>query len=399
MTNQAKPPPISGDAIPRGKRTAFQTVTLFAGLAIAFLTGEILLRAAHVFNHRSGTSLQELLERSRQSSPDEAKGEVSLRGLIQPSAHSNIVYEAKPGLTGLFRNRPFAINRHGQRGPERSLAKPPGVYRIVGLGDSVMFGWGVGQDEFYLAVLERELNRMPQPRPTFETLNYALPGYNTTMEVAMFEDKAMAFDPDMVVIQFVNNDFGVPNFMLREPEPWTLRRSFFVNWILRRARRIAEDDPAGLVGSNLEGLGATEREAVLDQYRHMTGPSGYRRAMSRLAALTKPRGIPVILLRGSFSKEQGDLMDRLAEAHGFHVLDIRPHTLRVLTEMGVPDDPEARKKLLWVGKSDHHPNALGHEIYAKGLMQTMTDLGIIRPPAQSSPLPPCPPATAPVALH
>src|SRR5687767_1736172 len=49
------------------------------------------------------------------------------------------------------------INSLGLRDPERTVAKPQGVRRIVLLGDSMTWGWGANDGERFSDLLEREL--------------------------------------------------------------------------------------------------------------------------------------------------------------------------------------------------------------------------------------------------
>ncbi|MFH0880793.1 MAG: SGNH/GDSL hydrolase family protein [Lentisphaerota bacterium] len=364
-------------SISKPRRMLFRTLIVAASLLFALLVVELVLRVLCMVDPRRSSTIQEQLERSRNSSMNDAQGEVSMRGLIQPSANSEIVYEAKPGLKGLFRGKPFSINRFGMRGEDYNLEKPPGMFRIAGLGDSVMFGWGVDQNDFYLKVLERKLNELPQPHPRYEVMNFALPGYNTYMEVAAFEEKALPFHPDLVIIQFVNNDFGIPHFMLRPPDPFTLEKSFLWELIATRRGWISSDDEQNLIGDRLEGLDMKKKRQVVAPYWHMVGPRGYRRAMEKLAALTRPLNIPVIILRGSYSEQQGQIINHIATAQGFHLLDIGPYSESVLSEMGLTDEEKANRALLWVGPGDHHPNALGHEIYVVGLLDKMAEMGVI----------------------
>ena len=48
----------------------------------------------------------------------------------------------------------YAHNSLGWRGPDVSRPKPPGTFRILGLGDSFTYGAGVDAAETYLARLE-----------------------------------------------------------------------------------------------------------------------------------------------------------------------------------------------------------------------------------------------------
>ena len=370
-SGNARPGPVARPGI----ASALLLLVLAVVSALAVL--EIALRVLAASGPDPGGRLEQLLERSRRAAPGDTDDPVSLRGLVRPSTNPGIVYEARPGLRGRFHGRPITINSRGMRDRELPLEKPPNTFRIAGLGDSVMFGWGVGQDETYLRVLERKLNALPPPHPRFETLNFALPGYNTAMEVAAFEAKALDFDPDLVIIQFVNNDWGVPHFMRKPVEPWARDRSFLWDFVTARLGRAAPAAEGGLLDGDLVGLEGAERAEVLEPYRPMIGADGYRRAMKRLAGLTRPRGLPLVLLRGTCSEAQRRVIDEVAAEHGIHVLDIGAWSDRVLAERGVPPTREAKRAALWVSADDHHPNALGHEIYATGLAGTLERLGVL----------------------
>lgn len=49
------------------------------------------------------------------------------------------------------------VNTLGLRGPDRPIEKPPGVARVAVLGDSVVWGWGVAEEDGMVARLEARL--------------------------------------------------------------------------------------------------------------------------------------------------------------------------------------------------------------------------------------------------
>jgi hypothetical protein len=79
-----------------------------------------------------------------------------------------------PNLTVTFLNQTVTINANGFRGDSIPIAKNPRSIRIIGIGDSVMFGWGVKDEETYLAILSRMLN-LRYPECSWEIINMALP--------------------------------------------------------------------------------------------------------------------------------------------------------------------------------------------------------------------------------
>jgi lysophospholipase L1-like esterase len=358
------------------RQTVYRAVALLLSILFALLIPEVVLRVmVHLDRMRHG-DLKQRLERS-QSEPLSADAHLSMSGLAQPSANTDIVYELKPGLDGIFCGQRLRTNSRGMRYRESPVEKPADTYRIVGLGDSVMFGWGVDQDQTYLALLEQRLNALPGTHRRFEVLNFAVPGYNTTMEVATFEQKALPFNPDLVVIQFVSNDFDVPYFMQRPDDGLSWRRSYLLDLIRVRLGWLKAATNDQLVEAGLEGLGEGQQREVLDQYRHMVGTDAYRRAMERLAALTRPRDIPVLVILGKGAPGQREVIDEVAAQNGFRLVEAKPYTDAYIRRQGIPDTKEARQKALWVSATDRHPNAAGHAIYADLLMDELIRIGVV----------------------
>ncbi|MBS3052262.1 MAG: SGNH/GDSL hydrolase family protein [Candidatus Aenigmarchaeota archaeon] len=97
------------------------------------------------------------------------------------------------------------INSDGFRDKEYSIEKPNDTFRIVVLGDSITFGWGVNNDEIYTEILEEKLNSLNNGI-NYEVLNFGVPGYNTENEVEMFKVKGTKYNPDMIIIGFNQGD-------------------------------------------------------------------------------------------------------------------------------------------------------------------------------------------------
>src|ERR1044071_4936918 len=68
-------------------------------------------------------------------------------------------------------------NALGYRDHDRPPAKPPGVRRVVSLGDSFAWGASVEFEDAYPQRLERGLSRRRRER--WEVVNLALPGMNS----------------------------------------------------------------------------------------------------------------------------------------------------------------------------------------------------------------------------
>jgi len=156
-----------------------------------------------------------MLEPGEESMPSSGitEGPVSLRAIIQSHPDDAIIYSLRPNLDLTFVRARVRTNSCGMRSPERPIKKPAGVFRIALLGDSFAFGWGVEQHETFAQRLEDNLNYISQGAPRFEVLNFGVPGYSTFQEIALFEERGLDFDPDAVLVYFVQNDFGMPFFI------------------------------------------------------------------------------------------------------------------------------------------------------------------------------------------
>lgn len=346
--------------------------SLFLGLLLVSV-GPILLtllielafRCYYHYEQQLNGSLEQQLQRAQSIEPTTLEQSPTIGALVQPSPYPDIVYELKRKASGKFLGRTFSSNSIGLRDQEYSLEKPDNTLRIIGLGDSVMFGWGVEREETFLTLIRNKLQNK-YPNQNFEVINFAVPGYNTSMEVATFEHKALAFSPDLVIIHFVENDFGVPLFMQQPKDIFDLKSSFFAEFIKKRLGALKGSEQR-LQSSSLRNLEGEKRQSVLDQYRPMIGAPGFNRAMKKLYELTHPQSIPVIVLISNAKGMMKQTVIDAASKWGFAVVELKPFVDRYMRENQPIDTVKKRKELFWVSKTDSHPNSLGHQIYGDAL--------------------------------
>jgi lysophospholipase L1-like esterase len=119
-----------------------------------------------------------------------------------------LLYELVPGgsVEFIYRGPPvtYRVNEDGLRS-DRSYArpKPPGVRRVLLLGDSVLFGLGVPVDDTLAPRLEKLL-------PGVEAINSGVGGYNTFSQRIWLETRGPAWQPDAVVVVYCPNDVDEP---------------------------------------------------------------------------------------------------------------------------------------------------------------------------------------------
>jgi lysophospholipase L1-like esterase len=93
-----------------------------------------------------------------------------------------------------------AYNGAGFRDRDHVREKPPGVTRVVVVGDSVTEGSGVEADEIFSSRLQQLLG------PQREVINLGMSGLNTPQEVHVLEVEGLGYNPDVVIVNFVLND-------------------------------------------------------------------------------------------------------------------------------------------------------------------------------------------------
>ena len=97
----------------------------------------------------------------------------------------------------------FSSNSDGFRGREFG-PKRPGVIRVVCIGDSSTFGWGVDDDYTYPHLLEKRLNRPGGPE--VEVFNLGIPGFTSRHGLGVLRHYAFDLDADYFVFSFGVND-------------------------------------------------------------------------------------------------------------------------------------------------------------------------------------------------
>ena len=110
------------------------------------------------------------------------------------------------GYDGWFAGVPVHINSLELRDPrEYALAKRPETFRVLVLGDSVTFGHGSVYEHTYPYLLEQRLKGW-RPDIDWQVWNAAVPGYNTSQELAQLLEVGERYAPDLVVVGFYEND-------------------------------------------------------------------------------------------------------------------------------------------------------------------------------------------------
>jgi len=135
----------------------------------------------------------------------------------------------RPNAVATYLGKKTIISSQGWRSPEFEIRKPAGVYRILLLGGSVPYGWGVEEGDELPRVLERRLNakRLAGDR-RIEVINTGVPGWKLLERLTLLEQEGLGWQPDMVILTLVATD--VPKDRDKG------RRAFLFNESIRRLR-------------------------------------------------------------------------------------------------------------------------------------------------------------------
>ena len=152
--------------------------------------------------------------------------------LKRPVDNPQISFRHAPNRSAFLMGVPVSINSDGLRDRDFSLEKPPGVYRIMMLGDSTTFGWGVREENTAAKFLERKLNENPLPGyKSVEVMNAGVGNYDTVQEVTYYETIGWKYHPDLVVLVFFIND---PESVPVEHKGFLIDRSYLIAFATNR---------------------------------------------------------------------------------------------------------------------------------------------------------------------
>lgn len=97
-----------------------------------------------------------------------------------------------------FDGRTYGFNSLGLRTNE--IINPRNKPRLIALGNSCTFGWGVADDEVFTAQLSQNLDNQ------YEVVNAGVPGYSSYQGRIFYENEISGLHPDILLILFAWND-------------------------------------------------------------------------------------------------------------------------------------------------------------------------------------------------
>jgi len=272
----------------------------------------------------------------------------------------------------------IASNAEGFRTKPLPRTKGKGVYRILFLGDSTTFGWGVEQAERFSDLLEERLNAASTGL-RYEIINLGLPGYSSYHGRLVFERYGLAYAPDMVVLSFGANDSRViPKAVKRMIErPSGLERVFLRLSGLKTVKLLEK-----ILMKHRNPLKRIQNLNAAEGSEPFVTPDEFRANLKSIIDSGRDRGIETVLLPLCCPLDYLAAQSALARRENIPIIDgghvlldavpaiqqgrLEPDLARFYESFYGKSLLESRR-ILYVTSDTCHPNILGHRILAETL--------------------------------
>ncbi len=291
--------------------------------------------------------------------------------------HPQLYWRLKPNqdcFTKIDR-KPVHVNSHGTRGREFSSAKPAGTRRIVSLGDSRTFGWGLSEAETYSDLIEKQLQERFGATEKIEVINCGVNAWSYPQMSVFFREFALKWQPDLVILADANlwTQFSeqsdpafVKKFLHRVRLKNFLRRFALYHYVVEvQLKNFYEQHRSKFVPVD------PKQDTLFKAQQQKDPDAFFRAAIETLCATARSNGVPVVLM---FQPNQNTLLATNAPSEG--VLRAKQ---QVSHQFNVPlidltDDLRPQAKDLYLDADPVHLNSKGNEIIGRRLFEVVRPL-------------------------
>jgi lysophospholipase L1-like esterase len=268
-------------------------------------------------------------------------------------------------------------NSQGYRGPEAGPRRPGMPARVVCLGDSSTYGWGVEPSESYPAQLQELLDERSPAE--WEVFNLGVPGY-TSFQGRLLLERLRELDPDVVVISFGSNDASVAGVDEKTlHERWTSASG-------RLALALGKLRLARALRSLASGSGGGWEKVAPEELTVRVSPPDYRANLLEIAEECEKQGWGLVFVLVKQEPPYRRVVARLAGERRFALIDFerlaRDPQRRL--ELGELYDKQVERYRRYWGEAEFaanpelvyrvdptHPNALGNRMIAQGILRRL----------------------------
>jgi len=241
--------------------------------------------------------------------------------------HPTRIWTLRRGLRTEHEGAAIAINDLALRGP--APAADTTATRILCLGESLCFGWGVAMEQAYPHQLQRLLT--DRKGRSVEVINAGTPGYTTHQGLIQLREMGFDLQPDLVVVPFVVNDVDRLRFFANdgstdaELSPGSGAACALRN-LLGRSYTFVLYQRALLWTARRVGGPRAEAHALASTLRCRVPAGDYESNLRAFVATCRERGVPLLFVVqplhlpvpevDASSAELQPLLDTLAAGRG-----------------------------------------------------------------------------------
>ena len=285
------------------------------------------------------------------------------------AANKAIDFDARNSIVApLYEGVRWEVNDQGFRGRPVPAEKIPGTKRLVFLGSSVTFGWGVPAHRAFPELIRQELENA-FPGTAFDVLNAGVPGYSSFQGLRYLKRILPKYEPDVVVAEFGINDGTMA--VGRADKDWRPGLWDPARRILRNsgwARLVLKVFGASIAKPRIVDVLQNKEQALAGFYRvsatgHRTrvAPEDFTANLEAMAALCEEHGALFFFWIPCLFHEYGE--DDLMPA----VKILTPRTIPVFDIFRdvAPQEWES----LFLPYDEGHLSRAGHKLAARGMVE------------------------------
>lgn len=232
-------------------------------------------------------------------------------GVLSLAGFGNVeIYEPDPKLFWRLKpnqdcftkvdNKPVHINSRGTRGPEFDLPKPKGTIRILSLGDSKTFGWGLSEAETYSARVEALLREKAPGGRKVEVINAGVNAWSYPQIRLYLQEYGLGYEPDIAILADANlwTQFSedsdpafVKTMLSRVRLKNLLRRSAIYHWLIEvQLNRFYQQARTRFIPID------PKQDQLFKEQQKSDPDAFFKKAIEEFCTLAKAKGVrPVVI--------------------------------------------------------------------------------------------------------
>ncbi len=267
----------------------------------------------------------------------------------------------------------YRINSQGRRGPE--TPEDDGSFRILALGNSCTFGWGVKYDNIWTTQLQRVL-RERFPQENIQVINAGIPGYSSHQGKLYFSRELVSLDCDMVLTMFGWNDQFAAGSGIGDDE-----QQMSGPMILCIQNALAKTKLYQLLRKVVLAVSESRSDVQLDdnKRRRRVPLDRFSDNLREIISAVRKSGATPVLLLPPVASLDGYFEGTVSDFHQRHVtyqqkmINVSQYTGTPLVDLQTAFD--LHTNLFDNAQSDPiHFNQLGHQVAADAIADTISSL-------------------------